>query len=368
VSDFLPRSSEAFLSWAIPLAWQIALLVAGILVLDRGLARAPACVRHGLWMLVAVRALVPPSIGSPLGLLPGPASAVRGAARGAEVPNVAAVPSWPVLLWAFGVAVAICVPWARSRRRLAQWRREATAPPHALIGSLARAAAKAGLRRPPSLLLSSTVGDALVCGLARPLLVLPERLSRAAAETLDHVLLHECAHVKRRDLWAEALFAVASVLFWWHPLVGFARRRARDAREMACDASVVARLGEAASYRVTLIRMALAHGGAAPVAGGAAFLPRPHAVVARARALERATPRIASWARVVAVVLPTVVGAALSARPGPPTTHDDLADERGAARAHLAALLSAPGRPGCLPLRFAVMRCVAAGERAPLAP
>ena len=358
MSDALARVPEAFLAWALPMAWQAALLVGVVLVLDRVLARAPACVRPGRWMLVAVRLLLPASLGSPLALLP---AAGASPVPGDSVVAAAPAPLWPFLLWALGAATAAVVVVRRSRLRLAEWRRGAVLPTPALLAAVADAARRAGLRRPPQVLLSTAAPGPLVLGLLHPLLVLPVALLARRPEAVQHVLLHECTHLSRRDLWAEALFALAALLFWWHPLVGLARRRARDVRELACDATVALRLGtETPAYRATLLALALEAPGRTAFAGGAAFLPRPYGIVARLDALERGAPRRPWCARAAALLLPLLVGAALLPRARAPLAP---VDEREAAHAHLSAMLAGPDKPGCFALRFAVLRCVAAEER-----
>ncbi|WP_309722109.1 M56 family metallopeptidase [Armatimonas sp.] len=54
------------------------------------------------------------------------------------------------------------------------------------------------------------------------------------------ILAHELAHVKRRDLFWEAIGAVVQTLFWFHPLVWYARREEKLAREQAADALALA--------------------------------------------------------------------------------------------------------------------------------
>jgi beta-lactamase regulating signal transducer with metallopeptidase domain len=66
--------------------------------------------------------------------------------------------------------------------------------------------------------------------------VLWDRLGEGERSSL---LAHELAHLRRRDHWVRGLEVLASVLYWWCPLVWFARRRLRQAEEQCCDAWVV---------------------------------------------------------------------------------------------------------------------------------
>jgi len=49
-------------------------------------------------------------------------------------------------------------------------------------------------------------------------------------------LIHELAHLRRRDHWVRWLEMLATGLFWWYPLVWLARRQLREAEEQCCDA------------------------------------------------------------------------------------------------------------------------------------
>jgi beta-lactamase regulating signal transducer with metallopeptidase domain len=62
------------------------------------------------------------------------------------------------------------------------------------------------------------------------------RLDPGARETL---IAHELAHYRRRDHWVRAFELVVSGLFWWHPVVWWARREIEIAEEECCDAWVI---------------------------------------------------------------------------------------------------------------------------------
>ncbi len=55
------------------------------------------------------------------------------------------------------------------------------------------------------------------------------------------VVQHERLHVRRGDLFANALTALLRCLFWFNPLLPFALRRFRLDQELACDEAVIAR-------------------------------------------------------------------------------------------------------------------------------
>jgi hypothetical protein len=59
------------------------------------------------------------------------------------------------------------------------------------------------------------------------------------------VLVHELAHLRRRDHWVGWALLAGAWVWWWHPLFWLARRRLGREAELACDAWVVAALPEA---------------------------------------------------------------------------------------------------------------------------
>ncbi len=80
----------------------------------------------------------------------------------------------------------------------------------------------------------------LVCGLFRPLLLLPNDFTqRFSAEQQQLIIAHELTHWRRGDLHANALAIALLVLFWFHPLCWLAYRAYRQDQELACDALVL---------------------------------------------------------------------------------------------------------------------------------
>jgi beta-lactamase regulating signal transducer with metallopeptidase domain len=86
-------------------------------------------------------------------------------------------------------------------------------------------------------------------------LLVPAKLwDRLDEEQRSTLLIHELAHLRRKDHWVRALELVATGLFWWHPVVWWARRAMREAEEQCCDAWVVwAKPGAAKAYATALL-------------------------------------------------------------------------------------------------------------------
>ena len=93
-------------------------------------------------------------------------------------------------------------------------------------------------------------------GLVRPTIVLPASADEWAADRRRSVLLHELAHVQRRDLLTNAVVQVACAVYWFHPLVRLAARRVRIEAERACDTLVVAAGTRPSDYAGDLLEIA----------------------------------------------------------------------------------------------------------------
>jgi beta-lactamase regulating signal transducer with metallopeptidase domain len=335
-----------------------------VALLDRLLKRASPSLRHALWGLVLVKLLLPPSLVSPLGWRTEEGIESAGAGSAAS----SAGGGWVVALFLAWLVLVVVLATTRviaRRRHVARWlvdARPATGEPEA---AFARAVKRLGLRRPPTLLLAPGAPGPLTLGLLRPVVLLPtDALDSATPHDLEHVLLHECAHVQRGDLWFAWVWDWVRLLYAWHPLVAWSARRAHGVREACCDTTVAAALpGAASAYRDTLLRMACRALGSTAPAGASAFLGAGDGIAERLRALERNRPPRPWSSSLLALALGLVV-VPLAAAVVPSAAERERED----ARAALATLL--PHRPGsgCLPLRYAVMRAVASADSVPRTP
>ena len=108
----------------------------------------------------------------------------------------------------------------------------------------------------PDLLLSAEVSGPVSAGLFRPGIVLPTWLTEHFSQAhLQSILVHELAHVLRRDPLTVLLQNVAGALYWFHPLAVRLNRVLAQAREEVCDNYVLATTS-APSYSRTLLTLA----------------------------------------------------------------------------------------------------------------
>jgi beta-lactamase regulating signal transducer with metallopeptidase domain len=100
---------------------------------------------------------------------------------------------------------------------------------------LVEVADRLGLDEPPRLLVSADTQMPFGCGVLAPTIVIPEQSESWSLSRRRAVLLHELAHVRRRDLLAHMLSRITCACYWFHPLVWVAAKRLRSESERACD-------------------------------------------------------------------------------------------------------------------------------------
>jgi beta-lactamase regulating signal transducer with metallopeptidase domain len=96
-------------------------------------------------------------------------------------------------------------------------------------------------------------------GLWKPVIVLPSwMLDKLDDERIDQVVVHEWAHVQRRDDVMSLLLAMARAVAGWHPAVAWIGRAIGFEREAACDDQVLALTENPARYASCLTSVAAA--------------------------------------------------------------------------------------------------------------
>ncbi|WZO98375.1 M56 family metallopeptidase [Isosphaeraceae bacterium EP7] len=125
------------------------------------------------------------------------------------------------------------------------------------VARLARLAAEIGIKGRVSLALCDRLAAPLLLGIARPLIALPlVALAGWSPHQLEMVLLHELAHVRRRDNLVNLLQRLVESLLFFHPAVWWASAWVRAEREHCCDALVIARTGRPRAYAEVLLALA----------------------------------------------------------------------------------------------------------------
>ena len=159
-------------------------------------------------------------------------------------------------LWTVWAAVNL----ARLARSIAWVRRVKTTATPISAGRQARLSHWDSLRtqgRATTLVASSGIRLAAVVGCGAPVIVIaPAVLDELADDELDRIVIHEWAHVQRRDDLLQLLQACIRVVAGWHPAVWWLNRQIGIEREIACDERAVAATGCAKAYASSLMKLA----------------------------------------------------------------------------------------------------------------
>ncbi|MYB54651.1 MAG: TonB family protein [Acidobacteriia bacterium] len=267
-------------------AWTAALL--GMLLLPlTSLASSGAGLSHGVALESAISVLGAPLVAQ-AGSLTHPA---------AEIPTS----NWRGicgLLFMLGTVILLARRLIAQRRvrRLLHQAEPVECP---VLESLARSSLNAAAgRESPRLVSIPGAGAPFVYGALRPAIVLPSEWSSWSPEKQQAVLLHELAHVFRRDGIVEALAALVASVFWFHPLAYVLKRRVRALAEIACDDHAVLVSRDREAYAEALLEVARDCRG---------YQTLPMTAMARGKSLGRRIERILGKTRFESGLLSTAV-------------------------------------------------------------
>jgi HEAT repeat protein/beta-lactamase regulating signal transducer with metallopeptidase domain len=184
-----------------------------------------------------------------------------GAVSGSLVPSAFSSVrlSWPAILlmiWSVG-ALAILARVAAGLFAV-QWMSRRT---HRVIDApwlgLAKAlATELGISPRIRFLRSHRATMPMAWGLWRPAVLMPADADTWPVERLRIVLLHELAHVKRRDCLTHMVAQIACALYWFNPLAWVAAKQVRTERERACDDLVLVAGTRGPDYADQLLEIA----------------------------------------------------------------------------------------------------------------
>ena len=94
-------------------------------------------------------------------------------------------------------------------------------------------------------------------GFFKPLVVLPGwAVSELSAEEMNSILIHELAHLRRRDDWTNLAQKLVHAVLFFHPAVWWVEKQLSLEREMACDDFVLSQTSDPRAYAECLVAVA----------------------------------------------------------------------------------------------------------------
>jgi beta-lactamase regulating signal transducer with metallopeptidase domain len=298
---------DAVLNWL----WQGLVVAAALRVMLFALERVSANVRYAVCWAAALFVIALPVLPS---LQSTPAVALPDAFRATQVDAIVSLPdawwtstivilaAWT--LWA-GIQIVrfvsaiVAIRRARSRSRAFPLSAESVLPHWHRVRRQGRGA---------TLVVSDSVTTAAVLGWGSPMIaVAPSLVETLEADEIDRILIHEWAHVQRRDDLVNILHVVVRIVAGWHPALRWIDRRLHVEREIACDEITVAITGSPKSYAECLVKLASLKGAPAALrTAPAVFTPSS----LRARIVKIVSPSSSiapAWARSLAAAIVAVL-------------------------------------------------------------
>jgi beta-lactamase regulating signal transducer with metallopeptidase domain len=136
------------------------------------------------------------------------------------------------------------------------------------------------------LCISNEVAIPAAIGFFDPAIVLPASLlPQLSTEEIRVAVLHELAHLRRRDDWTNLVQKIVKAVFFFHPAVWWIESRLTLEREMACDDSVLAQTASPRAYAASLISFAEKLQNAKGLALAQALVSRMHEMSLRLKSI-----------------------------------------------------------------------------------
>jgi beta-lactamase regulating signal transducer with metallopeptidase domain len=228
-------------------------------VLLRGVPRLSATTRYRVWWAAMATVLALPALNwLPAHPIAQPSGAVAAASPyEVEIPSL---PWWPIVL-ALG-AYALWTSWSlirigRALLHLRAAKRRCRDLPLGRQNRLPRWRALRDQGRRARLVVSDDVRTASVLGLTTPAIAVAPALLRVLNnDELDCILVHEWAHVQRRDDFARLLQVLVRAIAGLHPGIWWIDRQLHINRETACDDWTINLTGSAKRYAGCLTKLA----------------------------------------------------------------------------------------------------------------
>ena len=237
-----------------------------------------------------------------------------------------------LIVWFAGaVACWVCIAWRHLLLRRVQ--RHCDSPNDPSWNDLLNQCRQSlKLKQDVTLLRHQSLHSPVSAGLWQPVVILPADADTWDLQRRRLVLLHELAHVQRRDVLTQTIANVTCGLYWFHPLYWYGLRQMRHLRELACDDLVLSCGQHATGYADVLLDIARtyrhqSYSTAVGMAHCSNIENRILTILDTTRQRKSLSRAGARWLFALAVVLVAFVGTAqLRSQTEPRSQNDSAAD------------------------------------------
>ena len=166
------------------------------------------------------------------------------------------VPAAIEILWAL-LSLVMLARLAGGYCELRRLKSGAMPAPDRWQSRLRRLCAGNAVRRQTRLLVSREVAGPMSLGFLDPVILIPWAfLDTLSDAELDHIVMHELAHLRRRDDWTNLAQRIIEAILPIQPALYWLGHRMSLERELACDDWVIAATGTAKPYAASLTKVA----------------------------------------------------------------------------------------------------------------
>lgn len=241
-----------------------------------GLSSKRPHLTYQLWLLVLVKLVTPPIISIPFIEIPamnvsGGASIapenceISEAVSGNDSLEEKKSTTWLEVIWPpgalirislLGSAIILLLSMYRARRFHSAMMSEIQPAPPEVEAMGRELAGVIGLKKLPKLSITSAKTEPMVWWMGGAVhVILPlVMLDSMKPKEWRWVLAHEMVHVKRRDYIVRWLECFAGAIWWWNPIMWWARQQLRVNEEICCDVEVLACLkSDSRSYAESIL-------------------------------------------------------------------------------------------------------------------
>jgi Zn-dependent protease with chaperone function len=240
------------------LLWQWSGLALVAWCVLRALRRSGASIRYALlWASAGAALLLPLLRRTPGSMGPSAGDPASPIGYALQIVLPASLDGWVFpLMAAWGAAAALLLLRLAARvRGMVRLRRRCVAAPESLLARLDVPIGRRGYAG--ELLLCDEVPVPSVLGFFRPAIVMSRDLAHDLSDDeLDQIVLHEWAHIVRRDQWTRLAQALLECVGFFHPATWWLSRRLDLEREIACDEWVTSHTGAPRVYASALTAVA----------------------------------------------------------------------------------------------------------------
>jgi len=265
-------------------------------------------------------------------------------------------PPIPVEAWLTGATFLLGLGLVRVANASRTLRRCEPATPE-MLHAAEEAARLVGLPSTPRTVMTPRRVSPMVLCLPTPRIVIPVQLwSQLDEDGRLAVLVHEAAHLRRRDHWVCLVELLVSAVYWWHPIVWWTRRKLREEADQCCDAWVTMLMPRSRRAYAEALVMAKGDAGVPPAGVLCLAMASSHAKrLARRLTMVMTSsmqPRLSAYGAALAVA---VAGAGTFITPSLACPPDRESTEREATERTTVAVAPSPPEPPSVPVMAPAM-------------